>query len=212
LNTAGESAGDDLLFEPKNVIVPGGIADKLPNPPSAVTAAVAATTGSQFSANDAGTYLYKVHAVNEYGISTGAAPTGAVPVDEGDAVTLTITPDALKPGTGFIICRSIKDGTNETIMEMIRVGRDTQNATTVVVDKNNDLPGTAEMLFLTEKKIQTIAEFLQLLPLRKYRVYSPDRLVTPFIFALWGTPLLKVPEWCGIVKNIQYKGGLTYNG
>jgi hypothetical protein len=28
--------------------------------------------------------------------------------------------------------------------------------------------------------------------------------------ALWGTPVLKVPEWCGVVKNIQYAGGIQY--
>jgi hypothetical protein len=67
------------------------------------------------------------------------------------------------------------------------------------------------MLFITEKKLQTVAEFFQLLPLRKYRMPPPsNRLVTPFIMALWGTPVLKVPEWCGVVKNIQYAGGIQY--
>jgi hypothetical protein len=95
-------------------------------------------------------------------------------------------------------------------MEMARIGIDTQNASTAYVDLNDDLPGTAEMLFLTEKKIQTVAEFFQFSPLRLFPMYPTDRLVTPFIMVLWGTPALKVPEWCGVVKNIQYKGGLTY--
>jgi hypothetical protein len=160
-------------------------------------------------ASDAGNYTYKVHAVNEYGISEGVSPVAAVAVTAGDAVTLTITPNAVKPGTGFIICRSAKGGS--TIMEMVRVGLDTQNPTTVVVDKNEDLPGTADMIFITEKKLQPVVEFLQFLPLRKYNRPAPsNRLVTPFILALWGAPIIKVPEWCGVVKNIQYTGGIVY--
>jgi hypothetical protein len=93
-------------------------------------------------------------------------------------------------------------------MEMVRIGVDEQNTNTVYVDINEDLPGTTEMLFITEKKMQTVVEFLQFLPLRLYRMYPTDRLITPFIMALWGTPALKAPHWCGIVKNVAYRGGL----
>jgi hypothetical protein len=95
-------------------------------------------------------------------------------------------------------------------MEMVRIARDAQNETTVYIDKNDDLPGTAEMLFITEKKLQTIAEFYQLLPLRLYWMNPVNRLVTPFILALWGCLDLKNPEWCGLTKNIQYQGGIVY--
>ena len=91
---------------------------------------------------------------------------------------------------------------------MVRIGIDEQNADTVYPDRNDDLPGTAEMLFITEKKMQAVVEFLQFLPLRLYRMYPTDRLVTPFIMALWGTPSMKAPHWCGVVKNIAYRGGL----
>jgi hypothetical protein len=202
-------AGPDKLFRPRHIIKPGGDPNNLPNAP-AVTAVAAAASGSLFLGSDAGNYIYEVFAVNEYGIGLGAR-TAAVAVTAGDAVTITITPNAIKPGTGFIICRSAKDGGADTIMEMVRVGIDTQNATTVVVDKNEDLPGTADMLFITEKKLQAVVEFLQLLPLRKYRMPPPSRrLVTPFILALWGTPVIRAPEWCGVVKNIQYARGITY--
>ena len=126
----------------------------------------------------------------------------------GAGVTLTITPAATNAGTGFIICRSVKGGSK--VMEMARIANDTQNANTVYVDLNADLPGTAEMLFLTEKKLQTISEFFQFSPLRLFPMYPTDRLVTPFIMVIWGTPALKVPEWCGVITNIQYAGGLTY--
>jgi hypothetical protein len=93
-------------------------------------------------------------------------------------------------------------------MEMVRIGRDEQNTTTVYSDLNDNLPGTAEMLFITEKKMQTVVEFLQFLPLRLYRMYPTYSLVTPFIMALWGSPSMKAPHWCGVVKNIAYRGGL----
>jgi hypothetical protein len=206
-----DSAGPDKMFKPKGVIKPGGVPGGLPNKPSAVTASATTTAGSKFSGTgDAGNYNYTIYAVNEHGISEGKSLPGAVTVTvaAGDGVTLTITPDTTSPGTGFIICRSAKGGT--TVMEMARIGIDEQNAATVYVDLNEDLPGTAEMLFITEKKMQPVVEFLQFLPLRLYRMYPTYSLVTPFIMALWGTPAIKAPHWCGIVKNIAYRGGIVY--
>jgi hypothetical protein len=205
-----EDAGPDKMFKPKGVIKPGGIVGKagsFPNKPASVTlSAAAATSGtSRFLASDGGNYTYLVYAINEYGISEGTSPSAAVAVAAGDAVNIAITPNAVNSGTGFIICRSIKGGT--AVMEMVRIGRDEQNTATVYIDLNEDLPGTAEMLFITEKKMQAVAEFLQFLPLRLYRMYPTDRLVTPFIMALWGSPSLKAPHWCGVVKNIAYRGG-----
>jgi hypothetical protein len=205
LAIAGE-AGPDKMFKPKGVIKPGGVPGGIPNKPDTVAVSAAAAGGSQFTASDAGNYAYTVHSVNEHGISEGTSPAAAVAVAAGNSVTITITPAATNPGTGFIICRSAKGGT--AVMEMARVGIDEQNATTIYLDSNDDLPGTAEMLFITEKKMQAVAEFLQLLPLRLYRMYPTDRLVTPFIMALWGAPSLKAPHWCGVVKNIAYRGGL----
>jgi hypothetical protein len=206
LAIAGPDAGPDKMFKPKGVIKPGGVAGAIPNVPAAVTVAAASADGSKFAAADAGNYTYMVYAINEYGISEGKSPAAAVAVAAGNGVTITITPAVTNPGTGFIICRSLKGGTD--VMEMARVGLDDQNATTVYVDLNDDLPGTAEMLFITEKKMQAVAEFLQLLPLRLYRMYPTHKLVTPFIMALWGTPSLKAPHWCGVAKNIAYRGGL----
>jgi hypothetical protein len=198
-------AGPDKMFRVKGKIVTKGDPNRKPNAPSSVTATAAAKSNSQFITTDAGNYNYTIFAINRWGISTGVSPS-AVPVASGDGVTLTITPDSSKPGTGFIICRSAKGG--NVVMEMVRVGINTSGAATVYVDLNDDLPGTTDMIFITEKKLQTIAEFYQLLPLRLYRMNPVDRLVTPFILALWGDLVLKVPEWCGVTKNIAYKGGL----
>jgi hypothetical protein len=94
-------------------------------------------------------------------------------------------------------------------MEMIRIPA-TPGGVTTYTDLNEDLPGTTEMIIITEKKFQNVGEFYQLNPMRLYRMNPVNRLVTPFILALWGIIDLKVPEWSALVKNIQYKGGIKY--
>ena len=202
----GEDAGHDKMFRVRGPIASKGDPIQKPNAPTTVTVAASAKPGSKFFSGDAGNYLYTVHAISKYGISEGKSPAAAIAVSAGQGVTITITPDSTNPGTGFIICRSSKGGTQ--VMEMVRIGRDKQSPTTVYVDLNDDLPGTTDMIFITEKKLQTIAEFYQLQPLRLYRMNPVNRLVTPFILALWGVLDLKNPEWCGLTKNIAYKGGL----
>ncbi|MDR0583270.1 MAG: hypothetical protein LBG57_02830 [Treponema sp.] len=201
----GEDAGPDKMFRVRGPIASKGDPLQKPNAPQSVTVSAASAAGSLFLAGDAGNYTYTVYAINKYGISDGTSPAAAVAVAAGNGVTITITPDSTKPGTGFIICRSAKGG--NAVMEMVRVTK-SQSATTVYVDINEDLPGTTDMIFITEKKLQAVAEFYQLLPMRLYRMNPVNRLVTPFILALWGVLDLKVPEWCGLTKNIAYQGGL----
>jgi hypothetical protein len=203
----GVEAGADKLFKVKGPVSANGKVDKRPNPPASVTAVAADNADSQFLAADAGNYTYAVHAVSKYGISGGTIMSAAVAVAAGKAVTLTITPDASKPGTGFIITRSSKDGT--VLMEVARIGK-SDTATTTFVDLNTDLPGTASMLFITQKKLQVIMEFYQLCPLRIRPLFESNRAEKPFFVQLFGALDLKVPEWCGIVKNIAYDGGFDY--
>jgi hypothetical protein len=203
----GETAGADKLFKVKGIVSPNGKVDKRPNPPASVTAAAATNSDSLFLAADAGNYNYAVHAISKYGISEGTALSAAIAVAAGKAVTLTITPDSAKPGTGFIITRTSKGGS--VFMEVCRIAN-SGAATTVFVDLNADLPGTASMLFLTEKKLQTVMEFYQLCPLRLRPLFESNKAEKPFFVQLFGAIDLKVPEWCGIVKNVAYDGGFEY--
>jgi hypothetical protein len=207
----GNSVGPNKFYRVKGPISPNGDTNMRPNAPSNVVPSVSAATAldgkSQFFTGDSGNYNYTVHAVNQYGISPGYSLAAAVAVTAGDAVKLTITADASKPGTGFIICRSDKGGTK--VMEIARIGK-SGGAATVFTDLNNDLPGTANMLYLTEKKLQTVVEFYQLMPLRMRPLFESNRAEKPFFIQLFGAPDLKVPRWCGIAKNISYKGGFNY--
>lgn len=205
----GQTEGADKLFKVKGIVVPRGAGrPKRPKTPTSVTATTSLDSNSKFGASDAGNYKYTVYAINGHGVSEGKKLTGICAVNAGQKVTLTITPDPDSLETGYIIARSNKDGS--IVMEMTRIARATDSSTTTFEDLNLDLPGTAQMIFITEKKIQPIVEWLQLKPLKIRPLNESNRAETPFLVQLHGYIDVKAPEWCAVVKNIQYKGGLEY--
>lgn len=201
---SGEEAGDDMFFEVKGEVVAEGDATRRPAAPASVTAS-ASGSGSSFTANDAGDYMYTVHAVNQYGISAGTSIAAAVTVAAGNKVALTITPGSGVAATGFIICRSKKDETK--VMEMDKVAN-SGNATTVYEDTNDELPGTASMIFLPKKRFQPVYTFGQLLPACTFPLAPTNTAETPFLVMLYGGLEVRAPKHCGLVKNISYNGGL----
>jgi hypothetical protein len=198
-------AGPNKMFFAKGRVVSKGDALRKPNKPT-FTVSSAPVSGSKFLNADGGNYIYQVFAVNNRGISE-ADTSAAVAVAGGDGVLITITNSTNIPGTGFVICRSSVNGDDP--MEMIRIPA-TPGGVTTYTDLNEDLPGTTDMIIITEKKFQVVGEFYQLNPMRLYRMNPVNRLVSPFILALWGIIDLKVPEWSALVKNVQYKGGIKY--
>ncbi len=201
---SGEEAGDDMFFEVKGEVVAEGDATRRPAAPTSVTAS-ASGSGSSFTANDAGDYMYTVHAVNQYGISAGTSIAAAVTVAAGNKVALTITPGSGVAATGFIICRSKKDDTK--VMEMDKVAN-SGNATTAYEDTNDELPGTASMIFLPKKRFQPVYTFGQLLPACTFPLAPTNTAETPFLVMLYGGLEVRAPKHCGLVKNISYNGGL----
>lgn len=201
---SGEEAGDDMFFEVKGEVVAEGDATRRPAAPTSVTAS-ASGSGSSFTANDAGDYMYTVHAVNQYGISAGTSIAAAVTVAAGNKVALTITPGSGVAATGFIICRSKKD--DKKVMEMDKVAN-SGNTTTVYEDTNDELPGTASMIFLPKKRFQPVYTFGQLLPACTFPLAPTNTAETPFLVMLYGGLEVRAPKHCGLVKNISYNGGL----
>ena len=202
---SGEDAGDDMLYEVKGEVVAEGDATKRPAAPASVTASAAAGAGSQFVAADAGDYKYTVHAVNQYGISAGTAVAAPVAVAAGNIVTLTIKPGAGVAATGYIICRSKKDGS--AVMEMDKVA-DSGSSTTTYADNNSELPGTASMLFLPKKRLQNVYTFAQLLPVCTFPLAPVASAETPFLVMMYGVLEVRAAKHLGFVKNISYNGGL----
>lgn len=203
---SGKDAGADKYFHVKGKVVAAGDPTKRPEAPKTFTAAPGSKDGSEFVTADAGTYMYTVHAVNAFGISAAKAIDAPASVTAGQGVTLTITPaDNGAAATGYIICRSKKDGT-ET-MEMVQIGAKT-GAPTEYVDLNKDLPGTASMLFLSDGMYGSpTMQFDQLLPVQSIPMYPTNQAVTPFLVVLYGALQVNAPEHCALVKNIQYRGG-----
>jgi hypothetical protein len=204
IKIAGKEAGPNKMFRVKGPIVASGDATKRPSAPTFALAAQSLTSGGSpgFVAATAGTYYYTVFAINEYGISTGAA-AASVAVTAGQEVKITITPGGTR-GTGYIICRSKKDaGDGTDCREMVRVA-DSGSATTVVLDQNADLPGTGEIVYLSHDIVEPAVQWDQFLPLMKFDLYPTKSAVTPFLIVLFGALDVKVPWYHGVVKNVGY--------
>lgn len=200
----GKTEGADKFYKVKGRVSAIGSPKNRPPAPAAVTSVQSPDSKSKFGSADAGNYKYVVHGINRYGISEGKDITALAAVTAGNKVTLTITESADKTETGYIICRSKKDGTD--VMEMVRIGK--AGATTTFDDCNIDLPGTGSMLLITDNTLIPNVEFLQLLPLRYRPLYESNTAEKPFFIQLFGSVAVKVPEYCAVIDNIAYKGGL----
>jgi hypothetical protein len=199
-------AGIDKLYKVKTVPVPSSdlIAQK-PNAPTFAAVAQAKTGGTGFTAGTAGTYRYTVYAVDASGLISDAAAAANVVVADGEEVEITITHAGTKKGTGFIVCRGKKDVTTGTdLREAYRVAI-SAGATTVTLDQNDELAGTAEMLLLTSDGIQASYQWDSFLDLRRFNL-GPTRASIPFLLLWYGTPDMKVANFNGIIKNIGHKG------
>jgi hypothetical protein len=119
--------------------------EKSPEIPVIALAVQTGTPGSKFSASDAGVYNYRVAAGERIHWSQACVEQSAT-VAAGGAVEVTITPPVTGvPATRFAIFRSIRPGSND-IRYMLEVSRNTMGASTIHLDKNDDLPGTTIMV------------------------------------------------------------------
>lgn len=202
-----DDAGADKMFHVKGPVVASGNQAKRPNTPTSITGVAASDSASKFSTAYAGNYVYGVHAVNAYGISA-AATSSTIAVAAGEKVTLTITPDTNgEPATGFIITRSKAGGSS--LMEMVRVKKSPESTTTVV-DLNEDLPGTAQVVLLTPDtdEMKPNASFGQLMAMSNFDLPTDSSLAHRGVVALYGMLEVRAPEYCAMIKNVGYSGGL----
>ena len=202
-----DDCGADKMFHVKGPIVAAGDSSKRPNTPTSITGVAASDSASKFSTAYAGNYVYGVHAVNAYGISAAATST-TIAVASGEKVTLTITPDTNgEAATGFIITRSKAGGSD--LMEMIRVPN-SGNATTTVVDLNEDLPGTAQVVLLTPTtdEMKPNTSFGQLMAMSNFDLPTDSSLAHRGVVALYGMLEVRAPEFNALIKNVGYTGGL----
>lgn len=196
---AGREAGPDKMFFPRNGITSIGDAATKPNAPTIATAA-GSDAASQFVSADEGTYTYAVHAVDENGISVASSGANQA-VTAGQKVTITITHDVSKPGTGFIITRG-KVGVTSDLREIGRVAK-ASGATTTFVDYNAVLPGTGDILLISHDVATPTIQWDQFLPAMKFDLYPTMSAIIPFLIVMFGTPDVKVPWFHGVIRNVS---------
>ena len=202
-----DDCGADKMFKVKGEIVAAGDGTKRPNTPSSIAGVAAASSDSEFTDGFAGAYTYAVHAINAYGISA-AATSASVTVAAGDKVTLTITPDTNgAEATGYIITRTNAGGSK--LMEMVRIPANGVEAVTYV-DVNHDLPGTASIVLLTPStdEMKPNVSFGQLMGMSNFDLPTDSSLAHRGVVALYGMLEMRAPEYCAIIDNVGYNGGL----
>lgn len=199
---AGKAAGPDKFFKLKGKPVPKG--DNAPNAPTMALTAQAKTGGTGFVTGTAGTYYYQVFAVDKNGISAGCVAASQA-VADGQEVQITITPAGADPkGTGFIVCRSKKDAADGTdCREMFRVAKEAAGDT-IVLDQDDFLPGTGELVVVSDDNMQPAVQWDQFLPLMRFDLYPTNAAIIPFLIVMFGALDTKVPWYHGLLKNVGY--------
>ncbi|HNC23843.1 MAG TPA: hypothetical protein PLU52_06520 [Opitutaceae bacterium] len=150
---------------------------------------------AQFAAGDAGTYIYKIVAINRYGRSAPVTTAG-VAVAAGDNATIPVV-DGGQDTTGYIVYRSEKNGAASTCKEAFRVAR--SGATQDIIDRNAYLPGCSTVFGL-ETKPATLG-WKQLAPFTKIPLATVD-LSYRWMQVLYGALQLKAPRHCFRIINV----------
>ena len=197
-----ESNGGEFPFEPDVFLRPRGVfptagRDGAPDTPAWDGGAplTAAPTTGDFSL-PAGTYTYRVTAVNAKGESAASAAETVV-VAAGEQVTVAFDRVAAAPLPHCY--RIYRDNADGTVLFMTEVPTDGINNITYV-DFNQDIPGTSTAFLLDMDGEQSLS-YKQLAPLMKLplaRISAAER----FMILLYGMPLVYNPKRNVIYKNI----------
>ena len=169
----------------------------------------APVNGSLFTADDAGDYRYKVVAVsladNNGGFSAPVS-SNAMAAPAGGSVSLTITAAA---GVDYYrIYRSAKNGGADTCKHIDDIAAAGGNDV-VWEDKNENIPGTSPVLFVRHDP--RIMEFVRLLDLIR-RPLAEVKTTKPFLLMMFGSPVVKVPSKCWVLKNAGSPASLALVG
>jgi hypothetical protein len=156
-----------------------------------------------------GDVKYQVAAINEAGVSAPVA-TNTIATEAGKDIRLTVkdgaVPNSLQSATGFLLYRTEAGVTTASEATLIKeLGAPANGANLVIIDLNEDLPGTSEMFIVTNRK-ESI-EMMQLLPMFNFPLGNLD---TSFRWALLLFVALKIgtPRQHVLIKNVKPESGL----
>lgn len=185
-----------------------GDATVIPGTPTITTAATSpADAASQFAADDAGDYYYKIVACNRYGKSARVAVgAGAVTVSAGDKVTFGVTPGGSTSVEWYELYRTQKNGAALTERLILRIPNTTGAAEFTVNDYNANLPYCTSV-FLFQMNREALS-FKQLAPMVKIPLAVVD-LNIRWAQVLYGTPVLYAPGKVVLLKNVGRASGFV---
>jgi hypothetical protein len=180
------------------------------NPPNSgampvTTFGAGVSASSQFTAADAGDYLYQVVGVGDEGI-TAPVTSAIIPIAAGQSVTFTIADGAAAPnGTHsgiryYRVFRSAKDGGLPGQFMAEYPANDLGGGNeTILFDHNTKIPGTAPIFIL--QNTPDVMYWAQLLDFTR-RPLAQTTTTIPFLLMLFGSLFVKVPTKNWVVDNV----------
>lgn len=206
------SPAGDVMFEPNVFINQGlqgpnaaavGSAATRPGTPTVSTGnTTPPAADSQFAADDAGNYFYRIVAVNRFGKSAPvelvAGPT-AVAVVAGDEVTWGMTPGGATDVDFYEVYRSALASAAGTDKLILRVANAAGAGEQTLRDVNANLPNTTSV-FMFQQNLEAMS-FKQLAPMVKIPLATIDSSIR-WMQLLYGVPVLYAPGKCVIVRNV----------
>jgi len=189
---------DSIFIQPNGLPVAAGLgsSSKRPLPPTISSApAAGANPASLFTANDAGTYFYKVVARNRFGAATPVT-TASVAVAAGERVSMTVD-DGGQATAYYEIYRTAAGAAVGTAALAFKVKKTA--ASQVITDDNGDIPGTSKAFILMQN--QRSFSWSQLLPMTRIPLAAIDTSIR-WAQVLYGGIKMYSPARNLVFKNV----------
>lgn len=201
------SPAGDISFEPNVFITDGGgpgaaqgDAAKRPGSPTISTGATTPVdAGSLFLADDAGSYVYKIVAHNDFGRSAAVDVGGAIAIAAGDKLTFGVTPAGGAATKWYSLYRTKKGGAGGTERLIARLPNTAGVGELTVDDFNAALPGTTSAFMWQQNN--EVMNWKQLAPMLKIPLATVGPAIR-WMQLIYGVPVLYAPGKTVLFKNI----------
>lgn len=201
------SPAGDISFEPNVFITdggsPAGASGDPAKRPAAPTISTGATTpadpASLFGVDDAGSYVYKIVAHNDFGRSAAVDVGGAIAIAAGDKLTFGVTPAGGPATKWYSLYRTKKGGASGTERLIARLPNTAGVGALTVDDFNGSLPYCTSA-FMWQQNLEVLS-WKQLAPMLKIPLATISASVR-WMQLIYGVPTLYAPGKTVLFKNI----------